>query len=57
MYSLYGGAGILVLTKLGGLLFDVLSSGAPFYIMAIFNGILLFAGVGCALWKYGRERS
>lgn len=40
-YSLYGGAGILLLTKLGGLLFDRLSFGAPFFIMAIFNGILL----------------
>jgi hypothetical protein len=56
MYSLYGGAGILILTKLGGILFDVLSSGSPFYIMALFNGILLFAGVGCVLWKYGRGR-
>ncbi|PYH94782.1 MFS transporter [Aspergillus ellipticus CBS 707.79] len=45
VYSLYGGAGILVLTKLGGLLFDVLSSGAPFYIMAGFNGALLLAGL------------
>ncbi|RDH31668.1 major facilitator superfamily domain-containing protein [Aspergillus welwitschiae] len=45
VYSLYGGAGILLLTKLGGLLFDVLSSGAPFYIMAGFNGALLLAGL------------
>jgi len=41
IYSLYGGAGILLLTKVGGLLFDRLSFAAPFYIMAIFNGILL----------------
>ncbi|KAE8346877.1 hypothetical protein BDV24DRAFT_51620 [Aspergillus arachidicola] len=48
VYSFFGGAGILLLTKLGGLLFDVLSSGAPFYIMAGFNGALLLAGiVGC----------
>lgn len=40
IYSLYGGAGILILTKLGGLLFDQVSFGAPFYIMAIFNAIL-----------------
>lgn len=51
MYSLYGGAGILLLTKLGGLLFDVLSAGVPFYIMAMFNGILLVAGIGCGVWK------
>lgn len=52
MYSLYGGAGILLLTKLGGLLFDVLSAGVPFYIMAIFNGILFGAAIGCGIWKY-----
>ncbi|KAL9617866.1 MAG: hypothetical protein Q9160_007354 [Pyrenula sp. 1 TL-2023] len=40
MYSLFGGAGILLLTKLGGLLFDRLSFGAPFFVMAIFNAIL-----------------
>ncbi|KAL1863199.1 hypothetical protein Plec18170_000029 [Paecilomyces lecythidis] len=49
MYSLYGGAGILILTKLGGLLFDVLSPGAPFYILAIFNAMLLIAGIVCGL--------
>lgn len=41
VYSLCGGAAILLLTKLGGYLFDKLSNGAPFYMMAIFNGILL----------------
>jgi len=42
LYSLAGGAGILLLTKLGGTLFDKWSVGAPFYMLAIFNGILLF---------------
>lgn len=41
VYSLLGGAGILLLTKLGGSLFDTLSHGAPFYMMAIFNGVFL----------------
>jgi MFS family permease len=41
IYSLYGGAGILILTKLGGFLFDRVSFAAPFYVMATFNGILL----------------
>ncbi|KAL2854248.1 major facilitator superfamily domain-containing protein [Aspergillus pseudoustus] len=45
VYSFFGGAGILLLTKLGGLLFDVLSSSAPFYIMAGFNGVLVIVGV------------
>lgn len=52
IYSLYGGAGILILTKLGGFLFDKVSPGVPFYIMAGFNGVLLVAGVGCGLWRY-----
>jgi hypothetical protein len=43
VYSLYGGAGILLLTKLGGHLFDKVSFGGPFYIMAAFNAILMFA--------------
>ncbi|EED16111.1 MFS transporter, putative [Talaromyces stipitatus ATCC 10500] len=51
IYSLYGGAGILLLTKLGGLLFDVSSTGAPFYIMATFNAILFLAGIGCIVWR------
>ncbi|OJD24253.1 hypothetical protein ACJ73_04390 [Blastomyces percursus] len=45
MYSLYGGAGILLLTKVGGLLSDKVSPKSPFYILAGFNGLLLVAGV------------
>jgi MFS family permease len=57
VYSLYGGAGILILTKVGGLLFDVLSSGTPFYIMAVFNGILLVTGLGCGILNHvGRSK-
>ncbi|KAE8151077.1 major facilitator superfamily domain-containing protein [Aspergillus avenaceus] len=55
VYSLFGGAGILLLTKLGGLLFDVLSPGAPFYIMAGFNGILLTAGIVGALVRRSKK--
>ncbi|KKK13349.1 hypothetical protein AOCH_006626 [Aspergillus ochraceoroseus] len=54
VYSLYGGAGILLLTKLGGLLFDVLSSGTPFYIMAGFNGVLLIVGTTSGLVSHWR---
>lgn len=46
VYSLCGGAAILLLTKLGGLFFDKLSKGAPFYMMAIFNALLLAASLG-----------
>ena len=45
VYSLAGGLGILVLTKLGGLMFDRVSPVAPFYLLALFNGLLLCAGL------------
>ncbi|OCL00661.1 uncharacterized protein K441DRAFT_626456 [Cenococcum geophilum 1.58] len=45
-YSLAGGAGILLLTKAGGALFDSVGPGSPFYMMAGFNLVLLFVGVG-----------
>ncbi|ODA80131.1 hypothetical protein RJ55_03089 [Drechmeria coniospora] len=45
VYSLCGGVAILVLTKLGGALFDKLSRGAPFYMMASFNALLLVASL------------
>ena len=49
IYSFYGGAAILILTKLGGSLFDKVAIGAPFYIMAAFNGILFIACAGFGL--------
>lgn len=52
VYSLYGGAGILLLTKLGGLLFDKLSPSTPFYIMVAFNGILFVVGIGCGIMNH-----
>lgn len=45
-YSLLGGFGILLLTKAGGALFDASGPGAPFYMMAGFNAILLVVGMG-----------
>ncbi|PLB50672.1 MFS general substrate transporter [Aspergillus steynii IBT 23096] len=56
VYSLYGGAGILLLTKVGGSLFDAVSPGAPFYIMAGFNGALLMAGVVSGLVSRSKAR-
>jgi hypothetical protein len=44
VYSLAGGAGILLLTKVGGILFDRVDRGVPFFIMAGFNAILLLVG-------------
>lgn len=49
VYSLAGGAGILLLTKLGGYLFDKISPSAPFVMLSAFNGILLLFGLGCGL--------
>lgn len=56
VYSLSGGAAILLLTKLGGYLFDSLSSGAPFYMMAIFNGVLLVIGIGNGIYSDLRRK-
>ena len=56
IYSLAGGAGILLLTKLGGYLFDEWSPSAPFYMLALFNGILFVCGLACGisnLWSQG----
>jgi len=48
IYSFYGGAGILILTKAGGALFDKSTTAAPFYMMASFNGILLLATIAAS---------
>lgn len=45
VYSLCGGAAILLLTKLGGYLFDKVNTGAPFYMMAGFNAVLLISSL------------
>lgn len=50
VYSLSGGAAILILTKVGGLLFDS-EPGAPFYLMSGFNGILLVVGIGAGIYR------
>ncbi|KAI1450900.1 hypothetical protein F5Y02DRAFT_7106 [Annulohypoxylon stygium] len=59
VYSWCGGAAILLLTKLGGYMFDVVSPGAPFYMMAGFNGALLVASlaIGLTSSRRGEYRS
>ncbi|KAI1800616.1 hypothetical protein F4811DRAFT_538001 [Daldinia bambusicola] len=59
VYSWCGGVAILLLTKLGGYLFDVASPGAPFYMMAGFNGILFLASIaiGIIVRRSGRSTS
>ncbi|KAF1815422.1 hypothetical protein P152DRAFT_455127 [Eremomyces bilateralis CBS 781.70] len=54
IYSLAGGAGILLLTKVGGVLFDKWDRGAPFFLMAIFNGILFCLTTGYAFMEFVR---
>ncbi|KAL0931750.1 major facilitator superfamily transporter [Colletotrichum truncatum] len=56
MYSWFGGAAILLLTKLGGFMFDAVSTGAPFYMMACFNAILLLASLGIDTARFFRDR-
>lgn len=51
IYSFYGGAAILILTKVGGLMFDKVDVGSPFYIMAAFNGVLFVVCAGIGLGK------
>ena len=48
VYSLSGGVGILLLTKLGGMLFDR-NTSAPFVMLALFNAFLLVVGIICGL--------
>jgi hypothetical protein len=55
IYSLSGGAGILLLTKVGGLLFDKADTGSPFFIMSAFNALLLAIGVACAIINLHRS--
>lgn len=55
VYSFGGGLGILLLTKLGGYLFDA-NAAAPFYILASFNGLLLVVGILCVLSEWSRGR-
>ncbi|KAF2756398.1 hypothetical protein EJ05DRAFT_487308 [Pseudovirgaria hyperparasitica] len=49
IYSLLGGAAILLLTKLGGWLFDDVAKGGPFWMMAVFNAALAVGAVGVGL--------
>jgi len=59
IYSLGGGAGILLLTKLGGFLFDTKSPASPFYMLSLFNLVLLAVGVICGAFEtiHVRQRS
>lgn len=57
VYSLFGGIAILLLTKAGGKLFDTVSKGAPFYMMAAFNGVLAAVCLGSAIMELVARRA
>lgn len=56
VYSLAGGVGILILTKVGGVMFDRVSPVAPFYMLALFNLSLILAGLFVRSVDYWRGR-
>lgn len=51
VYSLFGGVAILLLTKVGGKAFDG-TVGAPFWMLAGFNGVLLVVAVADGVWTW-----
>ncbi|KAK8191454.1 hypothetical protein IWZ00DRAFT_279287 [Phyllosticta capitalensis] len=55
VYSLAGGAGILLLTKLGGVMFDELDKGAAFFLMAAFNAVLMIGAVTVSVRRAYRD--
>ncbi|KAK8160630.1 hypothetical protein IWX90DRAFT_273517 [Phyllosticta citrichinensis] len=55
VYSLAGGAGILLLTKLGGVMFDELDKGAAFFLMAGFNAVLMIGALSVSLRRAYRD--
>ncbi|OLL23811.1 hypothetical protein NEOLI_003370, partial [Neolecta irregularis DAH-3] len=55
-YSLIGGCGIIVVTKVGGVLFDRIGSGAPFFVMAALNGAALLVTLSIFLKEYTQTR-
>ncbi len=56
VYSLSGGVGILLLTKLGGVLFDK-NKSAPFVMLSIFNALLFVACIICGLATSWRRKA
>ncbi len=45
MFNIFGAAGILVITGIGGRLFDVISPKAPFIVVGSINTIIMIAGI------------
>ena len=51
VYSFSGGAGILILTKLGGSLFDSWTPAAPLFLMAIINAVLFVVTLSMSIHR------
>jgi predicted MFS family arabinose efflux permease len=45
LFTLFGAVGILLATKIGGVLYDVWMPGAPFVITGLANGAILLAAL------------
>ncbi|KAI3636070.1 hypothetical protein MIR68_005951 [Amoeboaphelidium protococcarum] len=57
-YSLFGGLGILFLSKVGGILFDVWKEGAVFLLVGIVSGFVFIGGVSImAINRYRSRQS
>ncbi|KAL9590594.1 MAG: hypothetical protein Q9203_000581 [Teloschistes exilis] len=56
IYSFAGSVAILILTKVGGVLFDHLGPQAPFYLLALFNSALFLATCGYNALDWHRLR-
>lgn len=56
VYSLVGATGILLLTKVGGVLFDAKDTAAPFFLLAFVNFLLLATGIGINVYDVTMKR-
>ena len=54
--SFCGALGILINTKLGGILFDIWRSGAPFFLTAIGHGLCTLLAIGVTLLDVAKRR-
>lgn len=50
-YSFFGALGIIVLSKLGGVLFDRWMKGAPFLLLGIGHALVLVFSIAVYLWQ------
>ncbi|CAO3598897.1 unnamed protein product [Absidia cylindrospora] len=56
-YSFFGALGIIVLSKLGGVLFDRWMKGAPFLLLGIGHALVLVFAIAVYLWERFSKKS